>query len=75
MNAPSISKDAAAKLHTSMGVGFSGSTVTDFNSAKEAVAAAIAAEASGRYSLVRVWVERHGMVDFPDIGELHKRWA
>ena len=69
-----LRRDAPAILMTSSinSAGIAGATETD--TAEEAFAAAIEAHASGRFELVRVWVQGADMVDFAQIEEVHRYW-
>ncbi|RWB26915.1 hypothetical protein [Mesorhizobium sp.] len=47
---------------------------TPFDTAEEAFQAAVEMRNSGKYALVRVWVEGANMVDFPAIEEILEYW-
>jgi hypothetical protein len=70
-----VRRDALAKLFTASGTGFGGAKETKFDTAEEAFKAAVAALASGKHDFVRVWVEGVGMIDFPQIQNIHDYWA
>lgn len=72
---PDIDSEAYAKLMTDTGTGMKGAQDTPFLTAKEAVVAAIEARASGRFSMVNVWIEGWGIVEFPQIEELRDLWV
>ena len=71
-----LRRDAPAMLMTGSinSAGIAGATETPFDTAEEAFAAAIEAHASGRFELVRVWVQGADMVDFAQIEEVHRYW-
>jgi hypothetical protein len=72
-----IQRGAQAKVFTASAKseGLTGLPTTDFETAEEAFAAAVAARDSGEHAMVRAWVEGAGMVDFPLIQEVHEYWT
>lgn len=69
-----VMPNAYAKMLLASTSAFAGMDERKFSTAVEAFAAAIDAEASGKYHLVRVWVDNCGHVDFPQIQEIYKAW-
>jgi hypothetical protein len=69
-----VSRDAHAKLLTAFGTGTSGATEVPFDTAEQAFAAALDAQGSGKYEMVKVWVEGAGTLDLRQIAELLDYW-
>ena len=70
-----VPRDAQAKLLTASGTEFTGADETPFDTAEEACAAAVQARDTGEYQMIRVWIEGPGMIDFPQIEDLHQYWT
>ena len=69
-----VRRDAVAKLFTA--VEFEPPHEQDFSSAEDAFAAAIAARDSGKFRLIRVWVDGAGSsIEFPLIEDLYQSWV